>query len=111
MMIDKTVGKLEETVAGATAISDKKRTQLLKLISELKSEISTLSETDKDSALDIINKTHASARHAIQEESDENQFASGLEDLKSTVDTFEVSHPGLVSVVNSLCNALADLGI
>jgi len=110
-MIDRTMEKIEETVAGAPALSGEKRAQLLKLISELKSEINTLSETDKDSALDIVHKTHASAHHATQEGSDDNQFASALDELKSAVKTFEASHPGLVSTVNAFCNALADLGI
>ena len=110
-MIEKTVVNIEETVAGATALSDEKRAQLLRLISELKGEISTLSETDKDSALDIAQKTHTSARHATQKESDTHQVFSALDDLKSSVDTFEVSHPNLVLTVNNLCNALADIGI
>lgn len=110
-MIEKIVKKIEATVAGTPSISDEKRNQLLTLISELKSEITKLSETDKDSALDIAHKTHVSARHATQQDSDGNQFAAALDDLKSTVDTFEVSHPGLVSTVNAFCNALADIGI
>jgi len=110
-MIEKTVRRIEEMVAGAPALSEEKKAQLLKLISELKSEITVLSETDAERALDIARKTHTSARHATQEESDGHQISSALDDLKSTVDTFEVSHPGLVSTVNAFCNALADIGI
>jgi uncharacterized protein YlxW (UPF0749 family) len=110
-MIDKTVVKIEETVAGATALSDEKRAQLLKLISDLKSEIIKLSETDEDSALEIAHKTHTSTHHATQQDSDNHQVTDALDDLKSAIDTFEVSHPGLVSTVNAFCNALADIGI
>jgi len=110
-MIEKTLGKIEETVTGATALSGEKKSQLLKLIFELKSEINKLSETDQSGALDIAQKTHTSARHATQKESDAQQVSSALDDLKSSVDTFEVSHPNLVLTVNNLCNALADIGI
>ena len=110
-MIEKTVKKIEETVAGATTISEEKRAQLITLISELKSEIIKLSETDTDSAMAIAHKTHASARHATQQDSESHQDTATLDDLKSAVDTFEVSHPGLVSTVNAFCNALADIGI
>ena len=110
-MIEKTVKKIEETVDGATTISEEKRTQLITLISELKSEITKLSETDENGALDIAHKSHASARHATKKDSDLQQSISALDDLKSAVDTFEVSHPGLVSTVNAFCNALADIGI
>ena len=110
-MIDKTVVKIEETVTGATALSEEKRAQLLQLISDLKREITKLSDTDKDSALDIARKTHSSAEHATRKESDGQQVSSSLDDLKSSVDMFEVSHPDLVLTVNNLCNALADIGI
>lgn len=110
-MIDKTVGKIEETVVGAKDLSEEKRDQLLRLISDLKNEITKLSETDKDSALDIAHKTNTSTRHATQNESDDHQFATSIDDLRAAVDTFEVSHPGLVSTVNAFCNALADIGI
>ena len=110
-MIEKTVKKIEETVDGATTISEEKRAQLAILISELKSEIIKLSETDTDSAMVIAQKTHASAHHATQQNSEDPQFTDALDDLKSAVDTFEASHPGLVSTVNAFCNALSDLGI
>lgn len=110
-MIDKTVKKIEETVSESPSISKQKKDQLLILISELKNEINKLSESDQKSALDIAHKTHASAHHATRSDYDEHLLSSSLAELKSTVDTFEVSHPNLVSTINSFCNALANIGI
>ncbi|MFH1037100.1 MAG: DUF4404 domain-containing protein [PVC group bacterium] len=110
-MIDKTVKKIEETVAGAPSLSEEKREQLLALLGELKTEITRLSRTHRETALSIADKSHASARHATREDRDEQAVAASIDDLTAVVKKFEASHPGLVSVVNSFCNALADLGI
>ena len=110
-MIDKTVEKIEASLTGSEKISEEKRTELLKLVSELRSEISGLSETDQESALDIARKTHDSTRQATKKDPDNQQFDSSVKDLNSAVSTFEVTHPGLVSTVNAFCNGLADIGI
>ena len=110
-MIDNTVKKIEETVAKAPTLSPEKREQLLKLLGELKQEIQVLSRTHRESALGIADRTHASTRRATREDSDRPARDEAVAELKTVVEKFEVSHPGLVSTVNAFCNALADLGI
>ncbi len=110
-MIEKTVKKIEETVAGAPALSEEKREQLLELLGELKKEIEILSRTHRESALGIADRTHASARQATREDADGPALEAALGELKTAVEKFEASHPALVSTVNAFCNALADLGI
>lgn len=110
-MIEKTVKKIEETVAGAATLSPEKRKQLLALLGELKTEITRLSETHRESALDIADRTRNSTEEATREGSDGSQLAVATDELRTAVEKFEASHPGLVSTVNAFCNALADLGI
>ncbi len=110
-MIDKTVKQIEETVARATAMSPEKKDKLLALIGELKLEVNRLAETNREAAAEIADKSHRSARHATEEERDDDELTASIADLSVLVEKFEVSHPGLVAVVNSFCNALADLGI
>ena len=110
-MIEKTIGKMEEAVDGATAIPEEKKAELRGLISQLRNEITTLSETHREIALSIADFSQTSTRRATGEDEDQHLLASSLEDLSTTVKTFEVSHPGLVSTVNNFCNALADIGI
>ncbi|MDP8215095.1 MAG: DUF4404 family protein [Candidatus Euphemobacter frigidus] len=110
-MIDKTLDNIKETVAAAPTLSAEKRVELLALIAQLRAEITKLSETHRESALKIVDITHASTRHAIREDKDRQQLDSSLEDLFGLVKGFETSHPGLVSTINSFCNALADIGI
>jgi hypothetical protein len=110
-MIEKTVKKIEETVTEAPSLSPEKRKQLLALLGELKTEITRLSETHQESALDIADRTRNSTEEATRADSDGDRLASATDELKASVEKFEVSHPGLVAIVNSFCNALADLGI
>ena len=110
-MIDKTLKEIERTVTGSESLSDKKKAELRVLISQLRDEITNLSETHREIALSIVGFTQTSTRRATGEDEDHHLLASSLEDLSTTVKTFELSHPGLVSTVNAFCNALADLGI
>ena len=110
-MIDKPLQDIEKTVTGAEALSDKKKAELRALISKLRNEITTLSETHREIALSIAGFSKTSTRQATGEDEDKHLLASSLEDLSTTVKTFEASHPGLVSTVNAFCNALADIGI
>ncbi len=110
-MIEKTIKRIEETLAGASSLSDKRRAELLKLLAKLKTEVSGLAETHHDSALNIADKTRVSTDQATRDDSDGPALDSAMDELKTAVEKFETSHPGLVSVVNSFCNALADLGI
>ncbi len=110
-MIEKTIGQIEETLAGASSLSEKRRAELLKLLAELKTEVAGLAETHHDSAVNITDKTRISADQATRTDDGGPGLDSTIEELKTAVEKFEASHPGLVSVVNSFCNALADLGI
>ena len=110
-MIDKTLDNIKETVVEARTLSPEKRVELLALISQLRAEIVKLSETHQESALRIVDITHTSTRHATREDRDHQQLDSSLKDLSGLVKSLEVSHPGLVSTINSFCNALADIGI
>ena len=110
-MLETTIKQIEETLAGAENPSEAKRAELLKLLAELKTEVSGLSRTHRESALHIADKTRASADQATGEDSGGPALESAVDDLKTAVDKFEASHPALVSTVNAFCNALADLGI
>ncbi len=110
-MIDRTIKQIEETLAGAASLSEKRRAELLGLLAELKNEVHGLAATHHESALGIADKTRNSAEQATREEADGPALASAVDELKGAVEKFEASHPGLVSTVNAFCNALADLGI
>lgn len=87
-MIKDTLAKIEAYLKDPTSLNDEKKKELQKLFSNLKNEVSELSE---------VHGEHA-------------EFST-LKNLSSSVEEFEVSHPQLVAVLNNISNVLANMGI
>jgi hypothetical protein len=86
-MIDKTIGDLEAKIRSAGSISDDHKRELLQLLATLKTEIAT------------------GERQNLQ------PLKHSVDELRSSVEGFEKSHPKLVQIVNSISNTLSNLGI
>jgi Domain of unknown function (DUF4404) len=91
-MTEDTLAKIEEKIHAA-AIGDTDRRELLRLLSALKLETAALK---KNSAAKLENQKML--KHSVDE-------------LRSSVEGFEQSHPRLVEAVNSVSNLLSSLGI
>ena len=79
-MLEATIRQIEETLADAGNLSEAKRAELLKLLADLKTEVSGLSRTHRESALSIADKTRASADQATQENSDGPALETAVEE-------------------------------
>lgn len=110
-MIRDTIGKIEERLRGSEALSDESRTELLKLLATLKSEVTDLSVSDAEKAQSIAGFTAVSAHEATREERNPELMELSLKGLSRSVEGFEESHPKLVQAVNSICTTLSNLGI
>jgi uncharacterized protein YoxC len=86
-MIENTIGEIEAKIRGADSVSDECKRELLQLLEKLKTEIAT------------------GQNQNLQ------PLKSSVEELRSSVEGFEQSHPKLVQTVNSISNTLANLGI
>jgi len=85
-MIEKTIAELEAKIRAEIA-SDERKRELLQLLATLKTQIT---ERDKQNLKPLKNS---------------------VEELRSSVEGFEQSHPKLVQTVNNISSALANLGI
>ncbi len=110
-MIDDTIGKIEARIQASESISADRKRELLELLARLKTEVDGLSETHEEHAQSIAGFTEVSAHEATREEQNPQLLDLSLRGLRSSVDGFERSHPQLVQVVNSISNALSNLGI
>lgn len=110
-MIEKTVKKIEAQIQDAEAISSEKKSELLHLLSTLKSEVAELSKTNADQARSITGFTEISTHEATREEQNPELLKLSLSGLSSSVEGFEKSHPRLVQIVNAISNTLSNLGI
>lgn len=110
-MIQDTLGKIEEKIQKASAMKEENREQLLSLVDTLKTEVGELSKTEEEDAETITGFTRVSTHEATREKQDPDLLKLSLEGLSSSVKKFEVTHPKLTDVVNSICNMLSNMGI
>jgi len=85
-MIENTIGEIEAKIR-AESISDERKHELLQLLARLKTEIPAHNQQNL------------------------MPLKNSVEELRSSVEGFEKSHPKLVQIVNSISNTLSNLGI
>ncbi len=110
-MIEDTVGKIEDKIRGADAITEERKRELLQLLGTLKTEVSNLSKTHGEQAQSIAGFTELSAHEATRLEQNPELLQLSLKGLSSSVEGFEKSHPQLVQIVNTISHTLSNLGI
>ena len=88
-MIENTISEIEGKIRGAGDLGEERKRELLQLLTTLKNEATALK------------KTQADAR----------SVKNSLDELRSSVEGFEKSHPKLVQLVNSISNTLSSWGI
>ncbi len=110
-MIQDTVEKIEAKLRDDTRLTGRKRTELLRLLSSLKSEIARLSETHAEHAESIAGFMERSTHEAVRRERNPALLKLSIDGLAASVKGFEVSHPKLVEDVNYICTVLANMGI
>ncbi|MBU6411620.1 MAG: DUF4404 family protein [Verrucomicrobia bacterium] len=90
-MIEQTIAELEARISGESGLEAARRAELLRLIGALKSEMAAL-------------EGGAQKRNL-------KSLKSSVDELRSSVEGFEQSHPRLVQTVNNISNTLSNLGI
>ena len=110
-MIQDTITKIEEALRTTESIKDESRTELLKLVSTLKSEVVELSKTKREHAESITGFAGVAAHEATRQERDLQLLKLSVDGLSSSVKGFESSHPRLVEIVNSICLMLVNSGV
>ena len=110
-MLKTTITNIENKIKRNTSIKDKERTELLKLLSSLKVEVSELSKTDNEHAESITGFAQTSAHEATRKDKNEDLLDLSLKGLTSSVNELESSHPKLVEIVNRISYMLSNMGI
>lgn len=110
-MIQNRIQELEQKLAGTHTINEATRGELLKLVSELKREISSLPQGQSEQAQSIAGFAAVTAHEAIRETKNPQLIRLSADGLRASVGGFETTHPGLVQAVNAFCRTLSNLGI
>lgn len=110
-MIKDTLAKIEAAIVKVEAGKSPEKAELVALLKRLKSELSTLPETRIDDIRSVGYFTEAAAHEVTRDNSSPQLKNLSISGISYAVKGFEVSHPGLVSVVNEICMILARMGI
>jgi len=110
-MIENTIGEIEAKIRTADSVNNDRKQELLRLLSQLKSEIGALDKTHDEEAESIAGFAQLSAHEATRSSQNPELLEHSLQGLRSSVDGFEKSHPKLVQIVNAISNTLSNLGI
>ena len=110
-MIEDTIQRIEAEVRDAKHISPERRTELLKLLETLKTEVAPLSKTHEEQAESIAGFAVLSAHEAMRSKRTPELLKLSLKGLGTSVTEFEKTHPRLVRSVDAISQALSNLGI
>ena len=110
-MVDSTISKIEEIIKGVGTINEENRKELLRLLLDLKAEVSALHKTRIDDAQSIAQFAEISAHETTRTEKNPNLIKASLDGLVSSIEGLEVSYPKLTETVNSIARILSNMGI
>ncbi len=110
-MIQESLDKIKERLKKSQTIKENDKTELLNLLNTLQTEITGLSQTDKEHAESIARFAELSTHEATRTQKNPALFDLSIEGLVTSGRGFEISHPRLVAVINAFCNYLTDMGI
>lgn len=110
-MINDTMNKIEDKIEKSVHITDENKKEYLSMLSTLRGEITEISQLEKEKAETITGFAGITAHEATREEQNPELLKISVEGLRLSVVDLEVSHPKLVSIVNSFCSLLSNLGI
>lgn len=110
-MVKETVKRLEAVIRKLGAKDRKKLSELIALLTKLKSEVAGMEERHGRHAKRIAGFAESLAEEASRKERSPKRLKPSLEGLAGSVEGLEASHPRLVQAVNDVCTFLAGLGI
>jgi len=110
-MIENRIEAIESTIESARNIPSDQKAELLKLVSELKSEVAGFAETHHEEASSITRFADASAHEAARTEKNPQLADTALQGLRLSIQGLEESHPTIVGIVNRFATALSNMGL
>ena len=110
-MLEDTVKKMEDAIRKIDSLKGREKTDLLSLLSALKTEVGRLSETDQEQAHSIASLAEMAAHELTRQDKSPALLKHSVEGLALSSKGFEASHPKLVGIVNEICTMLARIGI
>ena len=110
MALDR-LGHLEARIHETHELSPQQKEELLRLVSELKEAMAAFPTTPEAHAPSRARVTDAAAAETTRPDTPQHPLRSTMDDVSTSVEAFEASHPELVNTVNQISTLLANMGI
>jgi hypothetical protein len=110
-MVNETIERIETRINANDGMSPENRKELLALVLKLKKEVSTLAETHDDDARSVIGFAETSVHEATRLEVNPELLSHSLDGMTLSVRRFEVSHPKLIDLINTIGQTLRNIGL
>jgi hypothetical protein len=110
-MVNETIKRIEERIQTSQSLSTEKKKELLGLVAALKSEVTGLAKTHHEDAHSITGFAETSVREATRAHKNPELLRHSLDGMRLSARRLEVSHPGLVGLINNIGQTLWKIGI
>lgn len=110
-MITETIKRITQTIEKNNSLDADKKQEILRLIADLKSEVAKLGASHGDAVDSIVSYAESSVREAVSKERNPELFSHTLKGMALSARRFEVSHPTLIGIINTIGHTLSNIGI
>jgi hypothetical protein len=111
MMIEDRIQVIQSTLEQAQNIPSNRKAELLKLLSDLETEVSKLAETHQEQASSITRFADASTAEISRTQKNPQLSVTALHGLRLSIQGLEESHPTVVATVGRFAAALSNMGL
>ena len=109
-MIEERIRKIEARIHGTEKLPAETKEELFALLESLRKEIAELPESHA-SRREHVRSAEASNHGATPGEHEPQLLETAMDDLRATVEEFEVTHPKLTDTVNRIAMILSNMGM
>jgi Domain of unknown function (DUF4404) len=110
MALDR-LGQLAARIHESHELSPQQKEELLRLVSELKEAMAELSTTHEAQPSSSTRVPDLTAAETTRQDTPQHPLRRAMDDVSTSVEAFEASHPELVNTVNQISTLLANMGI
>jgi hypothetical protein len=110
MALDR-LGQLEARIHESHELSPQQKEELLQLVSELKEAMAELPTTHEAQPPSSTRVPDLAAAETTRQDTPQHPLRRAMDDVSTSVEAFEASHPDLVNTVNQISTLLANMGI
>jgi len=110
MALDR-LGQLEARIHESHDLNPQQKAELLQLLAELKAAMAERSITEIAPPQGPTSAPDSSAPEGTRQDTPQHPVRMAMDDLSSSIEAFEASHPEFVNTVNHISTFLANIGI